>query len=206
MADSLAAHSPPLDGPILIVMIGPPGCGKSTWARAWQAAAPNRSRISTDEIRAQQFGDASVQGNWGIIWREVCKGWQRAIALNQDVVYDATNADRRSRQQVLQTARALGFSRILAAWVQTPVSQCHQWNAQRDRQVPAEVIDRMAQQLDRSPPSLDEGFDEIDPIGSDHLLPTAPAPSPISPPSTSAIEWRTGTLLNDPNGDLPDRL
>ncbi|TAD75492.1 MAG: ATP-binding protein [Oscillatoriales cyanobacterium] len=183
MTDSLAAQSLPLVGPTLIVMIGPPGCGKSTWAQTWQAAAPNRVRVSTDEIRARQFGNASVQGNWGIIWREVCTGWQQAIASGQDVVYDATNADRKSRRQVIQTAHALGFGSVLAAWVQTPVSQCQQWNTQRDRQVPAEVIDRMAQQLDRSPPCLDEGFDGIaviEAIGGDLSWSTP------SPPSTAA--------------------
>ena len=202
MADILVPVPPGASGPTLIVMIGPPGCGKSTWAQSWQAAAPDRWRISTDEIRAQQFGNASVQGDWGIIWRVVCEGWQRAIALEQDVVYDATNADRRSRRRVTQTARELGFGTVVAVWVQTPIAQCHQWNAQRDRQVPAEVIDRMAQQLDRSPPSLDEGFDEIQTISGDQVPSTPPAPLP----PTSAIEWRAGTMTDQPGGDLPDRL
>jgi predicted kinase len=202
MADSSDPASRAASGPTLLVMIGPPGCGKSTWAKSWQAAAPDRWRISTDEIRAQRFGDASVQGNWNIVWQGVCEGWQRAIALGQNVVYDATNADRRSRRRVTQTARELGFGTIVAVWVQTPIAQCHQWNAQRDRQVPAEVLDRMAQQLDRSPPSLDEGFDEIQAISGDHVPSTPPAPLP----PTSAIEWRADTMPDRPNGNSPDRL
>lgn len=159
---------------MLIVMIGPPGCGKSTLARAWQAAAPDqvpdrvpdqvpdRVVVSTDAIRAQLFGDAAIQGDWGAIWREVCGQWGAAIAAGADALYDATNADRSQRQRVIQTARAMGFRPIVAWWVQTPVAQCQQWNRQRDRQVPPDVIDRMAAQIDRSPPSLDEGFDRVE--------------------------------------------
>ena len=152
----------PSISPILIVMIGPPGCGKSTLARAWQAAAPDRAIVSTDAIRAQLFGDAAIQGDWGAIWQEVCRQWAEAIAAGVDVLYDATNADRSQRQRVLHQAQAMGFRAIVAWWVQTPVAQCHRWNGQRDRQVPPEVIDRMAAQIDRSPPSLDEGFDRVE--------------------------------------------
>ena len=74
---------PPLDRPVadppasglptthLIVLIGPPGCGKSTLARQWQAAAPDRHWISTDAIRGELFGDAAVQGDWSAIWQVV---------------------------------------------------------------------------------------------------------------------------------------
>lgn len=165
---------PPLDRPVadpsasglpttrLIVLIGPPGCGKSTLARQWQAAAPDRHWISTDAIRAELFGDAAVQGDWSAIWQVVCDRLQTAIANAADAVYDATNADPRQRQRILETARELGFSQIIGWWVQTPLEQCLAWNAQRDRQVPTHVIERMAQQLDRSPPELAEGFDQLE--------------------------------------------
>jgi predicted kinase len=50
------------------------------------------------------------------------------------------------------------------------------WNAQRDRQVPAHVIERMAQQLDRSPPELAEGFDQLETMSLTNNLPSDPAP------------------------------
>ncbi|RFP63131.1 MAG: AAA family ATPase [Limnothrix sp. CACIAM 69d] len=160
----------------LILLIGPPGCGKSTLARQWQAAAPDRHWISTDAIRAELFGDAAVQGDWSAIWQVVCDRLQTAIANAADAVYDATNADPRQRQRILETARELGFNQIIGWWVQTPLEQCLAWNAQRDRQVPAHVIERMAQQLDQSPPELAEGFDQLETMSLTNNLPSDPAP------------------------------
>ncbi|NCJ07088.1 AAA family ATPase [Synechococcales cyanobacterium C] len=42
-------------------LIGPPACGKSTFAQAWVEQDPNRyAWISTDQIRADRYGDALI--------------------------------------------------------------------------------------------------------------------------------------------------
>lgn len=40
--------------------VGVSGSGKSTWAKAWVAAAPNRARMSRDEIRKVLFGEIDM--------------------------------------------------------------------------------------------------------------------------------------------------
>jgi predicted kinase len=122
--------------------------------------------VSTDQIRAHLYGDEAIQGDWLEIWRHVQAQFRQGVAATQQgtltgVVYDATNARRRGRREVLQIARGLGFTRILAVWFDGPIACCLERNQQRSRQVPPEVIQTMARQLAGAPPHYQEGFDAL---------------------------------------------
>jgi len=148
----------------LILLIGLPGSGKSTLARQLVVADPKLTLISTDKIRERLFGDEIVQGVWLLVWREVQRQFQRAvIKISRGevgaAIYDATNAQRRHRREVIISARAAGFKQIVGLWVDTPVWLCLARNRRRDRLVPEEVILRMHRQLRDAPPSLSEGLD-----------------------------------------------
>lgn len=147
----------------LWILVGLPGSGKSTWARALLESAvpdvPQWQIVSTDEIRAQRYGDAGIQGNWVEVWGEVQRQFRDRFIAGDSVIYDATNAQRRSRRFVIQTARSTGFTRIGLCWLRVPVEVCLARNQQRSRRVPDEVILRMARQLAGAPPSLAEDID-----------------------------------------------
>ncbi|OWY68423.1 AAA family ATPase [cyanobacterium TDX16] len=148
----------------LILLVGLPGSGKSTLARQFIVANPKLKLISTDKIRKSLFGDEIIQGEWLLVWREVQRQFQRAaIQISRGevstAIYDATNAQRRHRREVIVYARAAGFKQIVGLWVDTPVWLCLARNRRRDRQVPEEVILRMHRQLRDAPPSLSEGLD-----------------------------------------------
>ena len=87
------------------------------------------------------------------------------VQIRQGVVkaaiYDATNATRQYRREVIQSARATGFTYITGLWVDTPVWLCLARNRYRTRFVPEEVIFRMHRHLRDAPPSLNEGFDRL---------------------------------------------
>lgn len=129
-------------------------------------AEPKLKLISTDKIREQLFGDEVIQGEWLLVWREVQRQFQRAaipVSCGEvgAAIYDATNAQRRHRREVISSARAAGFKQIVGLWVDTPVWLCLARNRRRDRQVPEEVILRMHRQLRDAPPSLSEGLDRL---------------------------------------------
>jgi predicted kinase len=145
----------------LILLIGLPGSGKSTLAKELLAECPQMALISTDAIRGQLFGSQAVQGPWVLIWREIERQFQQAISTTNQAIFDATNAQRRHRREIIALARDLGFTQIKAIWVDTPVWLCLARNKKRSRQVPEEIILRMHRQLRDAPPSLEEGIDSL---------------------------------------------
>lgn len=147
----------------LFLMIGLPGSGKSSLAASLQQTQPGLILISTDAIRARLFGDEAIQGNWGLIQRELYHQLKQAVHTIQQgqataVIYDATNVRRRYRRQVIALCRILGFTHLTALWVDTPLSLCLKRNQQRQRQVPQVAIERMNRQFLGAPPSLEEGI------------------------------------------------
>jgi predicted kinase len=145
----------------LIILIGLPGSGKSTLATQLLTECPQMQLISTDAIRGQLFGSEAIQGPWLLIWRELERQLQQAITADQEVIFDATNAQRKNRREVITLARDYGFSYIMGVWVKTPVWLCLARNQKRMRQVPQDIILRMHRQLKDAPPSVEEGMDEL---------------------------------------------
>ncbi|MDM9379573.1 AAA family ATPase [Chlorogloeopsis sp. ULAP01] len=145
----------------LILLIGLPGGGKSTLAKQLLAECPQWRLVSTDAIRGLLFGNEATQGSWLLIWREIRRQFQQAIATDSTVIYDATNAQRRQRREIITIARDLGFTQIVGIWVDTPIWLCLARNKRRERQVPEDVIFRMYRQLRDAPPSLLEGLDSL---------------------------------------------
>lgn len=147
-------------------MIGIPGSGKSTWAAGMQQLQPDAVVISTDRIRAMLFGDETIQGPWFLVQRETQRQLQQAhqqIQLGQSplAIYDATNAKRRYRRDLIAQVRSIGFTQITGVWLNPPLELCLLRNIQRSRQVPEAVIQRMYRQLWSCPPRLREGIDRL---------------------------------------------
>ncbi|MEH2246457.1 AAA family ATPase [Nostoc sp.] len=145
----------------LLLLIGLPGSGKSTLVKKLLVECSQMSLISTDAIRGQLFGSQAVQGPWLPIWHEIERQFQQAVATANTAIFDATNAQRRHRREVITLARNLGFTHISGIWVDTPVWLCLARNKRRSRQVPEEIILRMHRQLRDAPPSLEEGLDSL---------------------------------------------
>ena len=150
----------------LILLIGLPGSGKSSLAQQLLAEDPRRLLISTDAIRRQLFGDEAIQGPWLLLWREIQRQFQQAVVqISQraagEAIYDATNAQRRHRREVIALARATGFTHITGLWLDTPVWLCLARNKKRARKVPEDVIFRMHRQLREATPTVQEGLDYL---------------------------------------------
>ncbi len=139
------------------LLIGPPGSGKSTLAQRMQAVLPDSCLVSTDQIRQELYGCAAEQGSWPEIEAEVIRRIGQGVDQGQSVIYDATNARRPWRMTLLQRLKPLGVDWI--GWhLKTPLATCHQWNQQRERQVPARVIESAHLALRQFPPLAAEGF------------------------------------------------
>jgi predicted kinase len=152
------------------LLIGPSASGKSTLA-AVLAELTGAKVLSLDAIRAELFGDATVQGPWSEIEALLHQRLKDAVATGQPVILDGTHSQRPWRLAILQVLKLPAPVQWIGWWLTTPLEQCLAWNSQRDRKVDEGVIRRhFAQLLDRSKIRtsrlvLKEGQDQVFPVG-----------------------------------------
>lgn len=88
--------------PKLYVLIGPPGIGKSTWAKA--NVGGNAVRINRDEMRSMLqgryvYGNARIEKMVTKISYDIAR---EAFANNMDVILDNTNCNIKTIRQLIQ--------------------------------------------------------------------------------------------------------
>ncbi|UKO99161.1 WYL domain-containing protein [Nostoc sp. UHCC 0870] len=137
-------------------LIGVPGSGKSTFATEL-AKLGNYRIVSTDAIRASLYGDANIQGEWTEIEKVATSEIVNTLAQGDGVIYDATNAKRVWRMDLLKKLNGVDVQ-WMGWYLQTPIAICKAWNQQRTRQVPDIIIENMHKSLQEFPPIAAEGF------------------------------------------------
>jgi predicted kinase len=145
--DAMADDGPPLAGVELVVFVGLPGSGKSSFYGSRYAGT--HVHVSKDLLgRARHKHDKQM--------RLVSD----ALRSGRSVVVDNTNPRKADRAELVALARALGASPI-AVWFTAPVADCLRRNAAREgkARVPAVAIFAAARKLER--PTRDEGFDDV---------------------------------------------
>ena len=138
----------------LIVLVGLPGSGKSTWAERQGV-----SILSSDAVRALLTGDAGDQTANRLVFptlRQMLATRMNAGA--EATILDATSLTAKERRAWVRAAEALGCE-AEAVFFNTPLAVCKARNAARSRVVPEEVMDRFAARL--VPPSRAEGFTKV---------------------------------------------
>lgn len=143
----------------VILLVGLPGSGKSTWARQ-----QGQEVISSDEMRLKLSGDETNQTIHGKVFGAMRYLLRLRLQLGQAVtVIDATNLRRKDRKPFLKLAQAYG-AEAEAVWFDVPVAVAEERNRARARVVPEGVIPLLAARL--QPPTEAEGFARIVRINS----------------------------------------
>jgi predicted kinase len=138
----------------LIVLVGLPGSGKSTWADRQGVGV-----LSSDAVRALLTGDAEDQSVNRLVFPTLRYLLAKRIEAGAETtILDATSLTAKERRAWVRTAEALGCE-AEAVFFDTPLATCKARNATRPRVVPEEVMDRFAARL--VPPSEAEGFTKI---------------------------------------------
>ena len=145
---------------VLIVMCGLPASGKSTYSE-WLEDSGLFKRVCPDFIRKAFYGDENIQGDGKRVFETAYHDIKEYACLGENVVFDATNINAKRRKELVKEMRPY-FDVIICKYFSTPLLTCKLRNAQRARQVPYEVLERMWENFQR--PTLDEGFDLVEEI------------------------------------------
>jgi predicted kinase len=131
----------------LVLLVGPPASGKSTWGKDF-AEKNGAVYVSTDSIRAEigtGEGDQTVSGAaFGIAKNRI----SRALSGGKNAVIDATNVNRKSRKDWIDIAQQNNAYTIAVAF-EVPREELYRRDAQRERHVGNEIIDRFVDKYAR---------------------------------------------------------
>jgi alkanesulfonate monooxygenase SsuD/methylene tetrahydromethanopterin reductase-like flavin-dependent oxidoreductase (luciferase family)/predicted kinase len=157
-----------LPDPALVVLVGASGSGKSAWAAARYRP---QEVVSSDQLRGvvgsgEHDLDASADA-FALLDQIVAARLKRGL----NTVVDTLGLDPARRRAQLEAARRAGLPAV-AVLFDTDPALCRRRNAQRDRSVPAAVLDGQLQRMPATARELDvEGWDLV----------TRPAEAAIEP-------------------------
>lgn len=143
------------DVPKLIMMVGLPRSGKSTWIKENKT---NEVVISADDIRYlvynQQFWGDGEPLMWSI------RGIMLRYLLQQgvDVIIDETNTTKERRKPILKLAKQYGYH-VIGNVVECAPETCIERAKMNSQENLLSVIERMTNQFEL--PETEEGFNEL---------------------------------------------
>ena len=145
----------------LIMLVGLAGSGKSTYAKE---NFSNCIILSSDSIREELYGDASIQGDNNKIFNILHSRAVKNLKEGKDIVYDATNLSMKRRMSFLKQINHLVDEKCCYVFI-TPYEECIHRQTLRERKVPAEVIMHQLKQFQC--PDFYEGWDKVELIIDD---------------------------------------
>ncbi len=138
----------------IVLAVGLPGSGKSTYF-ARRGIHP----LSSDALRLWLLDDETDQRYQAWVFRALRYLLRLRLLMGGPRNYvDATNLSHQERRFYFRMGARYGYE-LEAIFFDVPLQVCRERNRRRNRAVPEEAMERMAQKL--SPPTLEEGFTRI---------------------------------------------
>ncbi|HOV79073.1 MAG TPA: AAA family ATPase [Bacillota bacterium] len=150
----------------LLVLCGPPGCGKSTFASRF---FKDTETVSSDKCRLLVSDSEASIGASKEAFKLFYHIIERRLSLGRFTAADSTAVTRRARTRLLNMGRKHGFHVALLIF-NIPEEVCMLQNKGRDRRVILPVIARMQKMLRHTlKVAGDEGFDQVQVLSEENL-------------------------------------
>ncbi len=148
-----AASARPPKG-IVVLAIGLPGSGKSSWFKRHNVVP-----LSSDMVRSLLFDDVREQRFQDLVFSNLRSMLKARLIAKRPMNYvDATNLTPQERQHWIKLAKDYNYE-VHAVFFDVPLEVCLERHQRRDRVVPEDIMRRMAAKF--KAPSFAEGFAKI---------------------------------------------
>ncbi len=139
---------------IVVLAIGLPGSGKSSWFKRHNVVP-----LSSDMVRSLLFDDVREQRFQDLVFSNLRSMLKARLIAKRPMNYvDATNLTPQERQHWIKLAKDYNYE-VHAVFFDVPLEVCIERHQRRDRVIPEDVMRRMAAKF--KPPSFAEGFAKI---------------------------------------------
>jgi predicted kinase len=151
---AIPAAPPRLPKGVVVLAIGLPGSGKSSWFKRHNVVP-----LSSDMVRSLLFDDVREQRFQDLVFSNLRSMLKARLIAKRPMNYvDATNLTPQERQHWIKLAKDYQYE-VHAVFFDVPLEVCLERHQRRDRVVPEDVMRRMAAKL--KPPAFEEGFAKI---------------------------------------------
>ena len=153
-ATAIPAAAPRASKGTVVLAIGLPGSGKSSWFKRH-----NITPLSSDMLRALLFDDPTEQRFQDLIFSNLRSMLKARLIAKRPLNYvDATNLTPHERQSWIKLGHDYGYE-VQSVFFDVPLEVCLERNHKRERVVADDVMRRMSAKL--KAPTFDEGFSKI---------------------------------------------
>jgi predicted kinase len=153
-AKSSATGAPAVSKGSVILAIGLPGSGKSSWFKRHKVTP-----LSSDMLRSLLFDDPTEQRFQDLIFSNLRSMLKARLIARRPLNYvDATNLTPHERQSWIKLGHDYGYD-VQAVFFDVPLEVCLERNKKRERVVAEDVMRRMSAKL--KAPTFEEGFSKI---------------------------------------------
>lgn len=149
--------------PVLYMMVGLPGSGKSTWVNRFMEHTPGLYVVVSSDNYIEK--KAAEEGKtYSEVWEKYCKEAERvcieqikfAIEANASVIWDQTNLTKKARAKRLNMFPK-HYGKYFSYHVAPEPEELERRLASRPGKIiPKHVLDKMTEMLEV--PTIDEGF------------------------------------------------
>jgi predicted kinase len=149
-----AAEPPRATKGVVVLAIGLPGSGKSSWFKRH-----NITPLSSDMLRSLLFDDPAEQGFQDLVFSNLRSMLKARLLARRPLNYvDATNLTPHDRHSWIKLAKDFGYE-VQAVFFDVPLEVCLERNHRRQRVVTDDVMRQMSAKL--KAPTFEEGFSKI---------------------------------------------